>query len=101
GYALQTEEANAAAKVQAAEALGISGAYKKLTIDLATAKIEAKNLAAEFGVDSIQARQAAASVTVLDKQVKLIDKTVGESQRNVGNYGSAFTSAFGNAFSYV
>jgi hypothetical protein len=96
GYALQTEQANAAAKLEAEEALGLSGAYKKLTLDLAAAKVEAKNLAAEFGVESVQAREAAASASALDVKVKAIDKTVGESQRNVGNYSSAFGKAFGS-----
>jgi hypothetical protein len=55
------------------------------------AALNAKNLAAQFGVDSIQAKQAAASAALLGKELLAIDKTVGQSQRNVGNYTSALS----------
>lgn len=94
GYNVQKTLANKAAKEEAMINLGLVDTYTKLSKQLAAAQLNAKNLAAEFGVQSIQAKAAAKEAAALDVQVKAIDKSVGLSQRNVGNYGSAFGKAF-------
>ena len=63
--------------------------YAKLSRQLIIARTKAKDLAVEFGVNDKQARKAAAGVRELDNKLKTVDKSVGQSQRNVGNYGSA------------
>ncbi|WP_289024352.1 phage tail tape measure protein [uncultured Salegentibacter sp.] len=67
----------------------LTGAYKKLSTELNQARRRAKDLAAEFGEDSTQAKKAAAEVRNLDNRLKYIDASVGQHQRNVGNYQSA------------
>lgn len=94
-YRVQTQQVNASARQQARETLGQVGAYEKLNAQYVAARLNAQNLAAEFGRDSIVAKEAAASAAVLGAELKAIDSTVGISTRNVGNYSSAFSKAFG------
>lgn len=86
------------------------GAYKELTTELSAAKTEAKNLGAQLlemersGLKESEperyaelAAQFAASATrarELNDQLLAVDRSVGDNQRNVGNYQEAFTSAF-------
>jgi hypothetical protein len=93
-YKIQSTEASKAAKLEALEGLGLLGAYQKLNIQYDSAQKNAKDLAAEFGINSVQAKSAAAEALKLNAQIKAIDKTVGQSQKNVGNYSSAFGKAF-------
>jgi hypothetical protein len=68
--------------------IALESPYKKLSRELNIARMKAKDLAAEFGVNSKQAREASINVNKLDDRLKKIDKSVGQSQRNVGNYNS-------------
>lgn len=95
GYKIQTAEANKAAKEEALTALGLLGPYQKLSKQYEAAAMNAKNLAVEFGVNSKQAKAAAVEALALNTQLQTIDKTVGQSQRNVGNYTSAFSKVWG------
>ncbi len=63
--------------------------YGKLSRTLIIARENAKNLGAQFGINSPQFKKASAEVRKLDKNMKGLDKAVGQSQRNVGNYGKA------------
>lgn len=110
GYKLQSSEANKAAKAEAASALGLNDAYKQLVLEYEIAQREAKNLAIDaiklaqtHGIESVQAKKAAADAKIaatnalqLNSQIKAIDKSVGQSFKNVGNYTSAFGKAFGS-----
>ena len=71
------------------------GAYALLNKEYIEAQKNAKNLAVIYGIESAEAKAAAASALALNTQLQAIDKTVGLSQRNVGNYGSVFQRAFG------
>jgi len=66
--------------------------YARLSKQLQIARNDAKDLAAEFGINSKQAIKAANSVRKLDSRLKKIDKSVGQAQRNVGNYNSGLKS---------
>lgn len=68
--------------------IALESPYKKLSRELNIARMKAKDLAAEFGINSEQAKKAALNVNKLDSRLKDIDKSVGQSQRNVGNYNS-------------
>jgi hypothetical protein len=91
GYKLQTAQANQAAKQEAMEALGMTGAYDKLSIEYKRAQLSAKDLAATYGENDSRAKEAAASANHLSEKLKLIDASVGQFQRNVGNYTGAIS----------
>lgn len=86
---LRLQEQNKEAKKTAKETLGLVDAYAKLAQSAAKAKREAKALAAQFGVNSVQAQKAAKSSNALSDRLKSIDSSLGDNQRNVGNYSSA------------
>lgn len=86
GYKVQTQAANAAAKEQAATALGMLSPYQLLNKEYLAAQINAKDLATQYGVESVEAKEAAASALALSLQLKEIDSSVGQNQRSVGNY---------------
>lgn len=67
-----------------------TGAYRKLSLELNTVKARYKDLAAENKGQTQQAKDLLNQISSLDTKLKGIDKTVGESYRNVGNYQSAF-----------
>lgn len=87
---LADEEANAAKK--AAE---LNEPYKKLVVQFNAAAREAKNLAAQYGVQSKQAQEAVKTALGLNNQLKAIDASIGNHQRNVGNYASAWDGVGG------
>lgn len=74
---------------------GQVSAYSLLNKEYQLAQENAKNLAVIYGVESAEAKAAAASAAVLDAELKAIDKSVGQSQRNVGNYAEGFGKALG------
>jgi hypothetical protein len=117
-YSVLTAEANKATKQQALEELGLTDVYAKLTARMAEAKREAKNLQVEaynlrvqmktapdgasfqklndqFKDTTARAKAASQEAASLDKEIKRIDKSVGDSQRNIGNYSSAFGTLWG------
>jgi len=95
GFRLQKTEANKAAKEEAQIALGLLSPYQQLSKKYNEAALNAKDLSVQFGANSIQAKTAAKEALLLNTQLQAIDKTVGQSQRNVGNYGSAFNKLLG------
>jgi len=66
--------------------IALESPYAKLSNELIKARTNAKNLAAQYGINSSQARKAAAGVNKLDKELKDIDSSVGQNQRSVGDY---------------
>lgn len=65
--------------------------YQQLSRELDRQRQAAKDLAITYGENSIQFQAAAANVQSLDGRLRNIDQTLGQSQRNVGNYSSAFS----------
>jgi len=86
---LALQQQNKANKEAAALTLGLADAYKTLSDQYNSSARLAKNLAVIYGVNSTAAKEAAARANDLGKQLKAIDASVGQYQRNVGNYASA------------
>ena len=68
---------------------GEESAYAALSNQYKEAAQKAKDLAASQGISSKASKQAAAEARALNDKLKTIDATLGNHQRNVGNYGSA------------
>lgn len=79
----------------------LAGAYARASARLLILKKEAKDAAITFGEQSIQAKRAAAAAIELDGRIKAADKSVGDYQRNVGNYANGVVSGFKSIFSYA
>ena len=73
--------------------IALESPYTKLSNKLIRSRKEAKDLAAEFGVNSVQAQKAADKIRVLDNRLKKIDNSVGQNQRSVGKYSQALKGA--------
>ena len=87
---------------------GSERAYAGLTAKLSNAKLEAKNLGAQLFIlgDSVDKNsaeytqlsarydEASAKANGLNDELKTLDASVGDNQRNVGAYKEAITSAF-------
>jgi regulator of replication initiation timing len=82
------KEAEKAAKLAANEA----SAYSKLSAELNKARKAYKDLAVQNQENSAEGKELLDTVTRLDAQLKKVDATVGQHQRNVGNYGEATKS---------
>lgn len=65
------------------------GAYKQLSNSLNEMRNRYKDMAAAGEGNSKSAKELLKNVNALDGQLKKIDATVGQHQRNVGNYQSA------------
>lgn len=90
--AIERKEAEAAAKAQEKarrETEKQANAYEKLKKQYREVSNEAKRLGAEFGTSSRQFKNAAAEASKLNDQLLKIERSVGQNQRNVGNYGAA------------
>ena len=70
----------------------LSNAYVALKAEYKLAADEAKRLGAEFGINDQRFKDAAASAAVLNTKLLEIEKSVGQNQRNVGNYNSVMVS---------
>lgn len=82
------KEQEKAAKLAANEA----SAYSKLSAELNKARKAYKDLAVQNQENSAEGKELLDTVTRLDAQLKKVDATVGQHQRNVGNYGEATKS---------
>lgn len=81
----EEDKAKQAAKA-AKEVSNQTSAYAKLNAEYRTAAKAAKDLSVELGVNSKEAKKASAEALVLHQRLLQIDQSVGQSQRNVGNY---------------
>lgn len=94
----QATEAESKAKERQAKASEIAAnkakletsEYNKLSKAFLAAAKEAKDLGAQYGVLDKRAQAAAKRANELNDRLKAIDGSVGNFQRNVGNYKSAF-----------
>ncbi len=82
------KEQEKAAKLAANEA----SAYSKLSAELNKARKAYKDLAVQNQENSAEGKELLDTVTRLDAQLKKVDATVGQHQRNVGNYEGATKS---------
>lgn len=71
------------------------GAYKRLSAQLNATKKELKDLAADGRANTQQFREQLLAAQKLDRQLKMIDASVGEFGRNVGNYAGSLKGFFG------
>lgn len=85
---------------QAKSVSNLTGKYEKLSLEHAKLLKNAQNIGAQFGSTSKQFLKASESANVLDRELKDIDKTLGRSQRNVGNYTKAY-NGLGNTLSQL
>jgi len=85
---LEKMQAAAAAK-EIKEQEQLTNVYKRESKQLNDLRNSYKNLAAQNKANTKEAKAMLVQITKLDTKLKGIDKTVGQSQRNVGNYKSA------------
>lgn len=78
---------NADMREQARVQLQLGGEYKKLERELKTARDAYKDLAAAERENTAEGKAMLASIQALDFKLKQIDASVGQFQKNVGNYG--------------
>lgn len=67
--------------------------YKQLALAFKIAAERAQDLSVKYGQNSKQAQAAAREANNLNNQLKKIDASIGNHQRNVGNYSSALDGA--------
>ena len=99
---VQLQEQRKINKQLAKEKLGLIGAYAKESKRLIDLRNQYKNLAVQNKQNTKEGRALLKNLTQLDRKLKQVDATVGQNQRNVGNYTSAigklrggFTRLFG------
>lgn len=73
--------------------------YKQLSIAYTDAALRAKNYAAQLGINHPTTIAAANDAKEIGETLKNIDNSVVQNQRNVRNYGEAFSNAFSKATS--
>jgi len=87
---LLLQQQNKIIKEAAKESLGLTNAYTKLTAQTNKAQANFKKLAAEFGVNSKQAKAAKIEFDKLDSRLRSINNAANDGRRDVGRYGLAF-----------
>ncbi|UXO94056.1 hypothetical protein Pan5_14 [Pseudanabaena phage Pan5] len=75
-------------------------AYKSLVREYTILRKVAEDYGASLGVNSKQYIEAAKRADELNNRLKAIDKGIGNSQRNVGNYASGF-NGLSNSFNQI
>lgn len=83
-----------AAKEDAAINEYLSNDYKQLSLAYNEAGLKAKNYALQLGENHPLTLQAAADANTMGETLKRLDSTVGQNQRNVGNYAGSLEGAF-------
>lgn len=91
---LQEKEAKAKEKV-ARETAKQNSAYAQESARLNDLRKKYKDLAVQNKENTREAKNLLKEITALDTRLKQVDATVGQHQRNVGNYGSALTKLNG------
>lgn len=91
---LETQAATAETKRLAKEQTNLGNEYDRQSARLNNLRRAYKDLAAQGKENTPVAQSLRAEIEKLDISLKKIDADVGQFQRNVGNYGSAFAGAF-------
>lgn len=77
------------------EVQGETGAYQQLQNQYSVAAQKAKDLAVAYGVGSEEAKKATLVAFNMSEKLKEVDKSVGQNQRSVGDYGIAMKGMAG------
>lgn len=83
---------------------GTTGAYQRLSQQYSVAAQRAKDLAVVHGTNSVEAKKATDAAKTMSDRLKEVDSSVGQNQRNVGNYNSVLdglNSKFGSSISMM
>ena len=91
----EQEKATAAITKAANAATVAARPYKQLALQFKIAAERAQDLAAKYGTMDKRAQAAAREANNLNNKLKEIDKSIGNNQRNVGNYSSALDGVGG------
>ena len=83
------QEKNRQQKQEATITSKAVGEYKRQSTLLNKLRNDYKNLAVQEKANTKEAKNLLTQITKLDTKLKKVDATVGQHQRNVGNYGSA------------
>lgn len=87
------QEQNKLNKEAAKDALGLTDAYQKQSKRLNELRKEFKSLVLVEGQSSKAAKKLQKEIKALDKELKDVDASAGQFQRNVGNYPDSFGKA--------
>lgn len=90
-------ENNRLLKQQAKEAIGLTGAYDKLSRELNDLRKAYKNAALDGSKNDKELKAQLKTIQQLDKKLKNLDDSVGQNQRSVGKYRDAL-KGFGKQF---
>ena len=83
---VEIQEINKSNKQAAKESLNLVGAYEKQSKRLIALRKEYKDLVLSEGKVTKETRKLARQIDKLDKELKDVDESAGQFQRNVGNY---------------
>ena len=82
-------------RAEQTEVKGSTGAYQNLQNQYAVAAQRAKDMAVAYGSNSEAAKAAASQAKAMSDKLKEVDASVGQNQRNVGNYSGALSGLMG------
>lgn len=88
-------------KTQINEGKDANNLYKQLSKQYNEAALAAKNYNLQLGATNPITVAATKKAADLGAQLKQLDATVGQNQRNVGNYGGALVGFFQKSFGYL
>ena len=94
GIATMKKEADAYNQLSK-KARDLKNESKRLGAELLHLEQSGKRNTKEFALISRQYKQTTGQAVILDRQLKKLDSSVGDNQRNVGNYGSAISKLRG------
>ena len=86
---IQQQEYDKAIKETAKDELGLVSAYQKESKTLNDMRKQYKDLALSQKESTKEGKELLANITKLDSKLKAVDATVGQHQRNVGNYAQS------------
>jgi len=86
---IQQQEYDKAIKETAKDELGLVSAYQKESKTLNDMRKQYKDLALSQKESTKEGKELLANITKLDTKLKAVDATVGQHQRNVGNYAQS------------
>lgn len=92
---VQNQERAKQLKQEAKDALGLTNEYQKQSRRLNDLRNAYKNLAVQNRENGTVAKGLKQEIDKLDKSLKAVDATVGQHQRNVGNYKDALDGLSG------
>jgi len=89
---IEQQNFNKAIKQTAKDELGLTTEYQKQSRTLNDMRNRYKDLVLQQKESSKEAKNLLTNITQLDAKLKQVDATVGQHQRNVGNYTSTLSS---------